>query len=169
VFEDVRAFTSAGADFEEFEPLPDSAPRHAKVLAYYLPQFHTVPENDRWWGRGFTEWTSIARGMPRFTGHYQPRTPRDLGYYSLDCTETMRRQIAMARAAGLYGFVHYFIGSTVDCVPNSTSFTVRCHLMPHNGLDACISLGFNRASSTSRHQGTHRDEIARRGGRLLTG
>ena len=115
VFEQVRRFTSPGPDFEERQTLPDSARRLARVLAFYLPQFHDIPENDAWWGRGFTEWTAIERGMPRFVGHYQPRAPRDLGHYTLGSIEdpaaavpVLRRQIAMAREAGLFGFVQYF-------------------------------------------------------------
>ncbi len=108
VFDQVRFNTRPGPDFEEFQPLPRGATRQAKLLAYYLPQFHAMPENDAWWGRGFTEWTAIARGMPRFAGHYQPRIPRDLGHYDLSNTEAMRRQIAMARDAGVFGFVQYF-------------------------------------------------------------
>ena len=108
VFAAVRQFSRAGPQFEAFRPLPLHVRRQAKLLAYYLPQFHPIAENNAWWGQGFTEWTAIARGMPRFAGHYQPRTPRDLGHYSLDDSETMRAQIAMARDAGLFGFVHYF-------------------------------------------------------------
>lgn len=108
VHEQARRCARPGPDFEEVQPLPRSATRLAKVLAYYLPQFHTVAENDAWWGTGFTEWTAIARGMPRFEGHYQPRIPRDLGCYDLANPETMSRQIALARGAGLHGFVHYF-------------------------------------------------------------
>ena len=108
VFDAVRRNTRPGPDFEEVEPLPPGAIRRARVLAFYLPQFHAVAENDAWWGRGFTEWTSAARAMPRFEGHYQPRVPRDLGHYTLDGTATLRRQVEMARGAGLAGFVHYF-------------------------------------------------------------
>lgn len=108
VFATMRANARPGPYFEEFQPLPRSVRRQAKLLAYYLPQFHAIAENDAWWGKGFTEWTAISRGMPRFAGHYQPRIPRDLGHYSLDDSETMRRQIEMARDAGLFGFVHYF-------------------------------------------------------------
>ncbi len=108
VLDEVRRFTRAGPEFETRAALPRSAARRAKVLAYYLPQFHAIAENDAWWGEGFTEWNSVARGMPRFAGHYQPRIPRDLGHYTLDGTETLRRQIAFAREAGLFGFVQYF-------------------------------------------------------------
>lgn len=108
VHEAVRRFTAPGPAFEEVRPLPASAPRRATVLAYYLPQFHPIAENDLWWGKGFTEWTALARALPRFVGHYQPRVPRDLGHYTLDGTGVLRRQIALARGAGLGGFVFYF-------------------------------------------------------------
>jgi glycosyltransferase involved in cell wall biosynthesis len=108
VFDEVRHFTRPSTLAEQVQPLPRGATRRAKVLAYYLPQFHAVAENDAWWGPGFTEWTAISRGMPRFSGHYQPRIPRELGHYDLGDVETMRRQIAMAEAAGIFGFVPYF-------------------------------------------------------------
>ena len=108
VWREVKRFSRAGPDFEQFRPLPASAAHQFKLLVYYLPQFHAIPENDAWWGKGFTEWTNIARGVPRFKGHYQPRIPRDLGFYSLDGIEPMRQQAAMARAAGVHGFVFYY-------------------------------------------------------------
>ena len=104
---EVRRFTQRGPAFEDFRPISSSASRRAKVLAYYLPQFHCIPENDKWWGKGFTEWTNLARGQPRFVGHYQPRIPRDLGFYNLNNSEVIHRQIEMARGAGLFGFVLY--------------------------------------------------------------
>jgi glycosyl transferase family WbsX len=105
---EMRRNTQPGPFFEPVRPLPASVARRARVLAYYLPQFHSVKQNDEWWGEGFTEWTNVARGLPRFAGHYQPRIPRDLGHYRLEGTETLRRQSAMARAAGIDGFVFYF-------------------------------------------------------------
>jgi glycosyltransferase involved in cell wall biosynthesis len=105
---EVKKFTRPSGAFEEFQPLPKSAPRRAKVLAYYLTQFHAFPENDAWWGKGFTEWTNVPRGLPRFRGHYQPRVPRDLGFYSLGDAETIRRQSEMAKAGGVHGFVFYY-------------------------------------------------------------
>lgn len=108
VSREVKHFTRPSPDFEEFRGLDRGARPRVKLLAYYLPQFHAFEENDSWWGKGFTEWTNIARGSPRFVGHYQPRIPRDLGFYSLDSTDSMRRQIDMAQAAGVHGFVFYY-------------------------------------------------------------
>ncbi|WP_439371698.1 glycoside hydrolase family 99-like domain-containing protein [Bradyrhizobium sp. DASA03120] len=105
---EIKRFTRPSPLFEELRPLPPGAKPRAKVLAYYLTQFHAFPENDRWWGTGFTEWTNIARGIPRFKDHYQPRIPRDLGFYSLADIETMRKQAKFAKAAGIHGFVYYY-------------------------------------------------------------
>ena len=108
IAEEVRRNTRPNAGFEEVAALPPGVETRAKLLAYYLPQYHATAENDGWWGRGFTEWTNLARSLPRFAGHYQPRTPRDLGHYTLDGSATLRRQAALAKGAGLHGFVFYF-------------------------------------------------------------
>ena len=105
---EVRRNTRPSPMFEEVVPLSPTTTRRAKLLAYYLPQFHAVPENDEWWGKGFTEWTNVARALPRFAGHYQPRIPRDLGHYRLEGPDVLRRQAELARAAGIHGFVFYF-------------------------------------------------------------
>jgi GT2 family glycosyltransferase len=106
---EIRRFANPGPLFELFNPdIARSAPLQAKVLAFYLPQFHAIPENDLWWGKGFTEWRNVCRGTPRYLGHYQPRIPRDLGFYDLSSPGIVQRQIELARAVGIYGFCYYF-------------------------------------------------------------
>ena len=80
-----------------------------KAICMYLPQYHTFPENDKWWGEGYTEWTAVKRGRPLFKGHVQPRRPLDGRYYDLgkDGEATLRWQASLAEKYGIYGFAFY--------------------------------------------------------------
>jgi lipopolysaccharide biosynthesis protein len=82
-------------------------PLEARALALYLPQFHPTPENDAWWGRGFTEWTNVANARRRYPRHYQPHVPADLGFYDLRVSETRCAQAELARTHGIEGFLYW--------------------------------------------------------------
>lgn len=106
---EIRFNTRPGPLFEE----PDynifaNSTSDSNILAFYLPQFHRFDENDRWWGAGFVEWTNLARGFPRYKGHYQPRIPRDLGFYDLSNTQVMENQAKLAKKNGC-GWIYFLL------------------------------------------------------------
>lgn len=85
----------------------------ARVIAFYLPQYHPTIDNDIWWGKGFTEWTNVGKAKPLFRGHWQPKIPADLGYYDLRLSQIREEQAALARDSGIEGFCyyHYWFGN----------------------------------------------------------
>lgn len=109
VFEAVAHFSARGPGFEEKPTRAlSSVEAGVRLIAFYLPQYHPTPENDKFWGTGFTEWRNVARGLPRYRGHYQPRIPRDLGHVDLNNPASLHAQASLARSAGIEAFCFYY-------------------------------------------------------------
>ena len=109
-----------------------------KVIAYYLPQFHTIPENDEWWGEGFTEWVNVKKAKPLFDGHKQPNVPtEELGYYNLLDDEVRRKQGRLAKEAGIDAFCywHYWFGDGKELLEAPFKKTLADKL---NGFEFCL-------------------------------
>lgn len=108
------AFSRLGLDHQLDNPVPKNIVQNIintdiQTIAIYLPQFHAIPENDKWWGKGFTEWSNVRRARPQYTNHWQPHEPhQDIGYYDLTDPNVLERQVALAKNAGITGFCFYY-------------------------------------------------------------
>jgi lipopolysaccharide biosynthesis protein len=147
--------TKPGPYHQPSTALPVAPPPQlpVKLVAYYLPQFHAIPENDKFWGEGFTEWTNTTKVLPRYVGHYQPRLPADLGFYDLSQAETIRRQWELSRRAGIYGFcIHYYWFSGIQVLDTPLKL-----LLENPDIDIKFFLNWANESWSRRWDGSEND------------
>jgi len=138
------------------KPLEDTS-TSLRLIAYYLPQFHPIALNDAAWGKGFTEWTNVTRGLPRYVGQCQPRLPSALGFYDLRQVDVMREQAALARRFGIHGFCfHYYWFSGEQVLQ-----TPLANLLRTPDLDLPFCINWANESWTRTWDGAERDVIIR--------
>lgn len=128
-----------------------------KVIPVYLPQFHTIPENDEWWGKGFTEWTNVKGAKPLFEGHNQPRVPLDGNYYDLSDVETLKWQCELARRYGIYGFCMYHYWFSGKVLLHKPMELLLAH--PEIDINYCISWANGEWRDTWKHKDQKQTKI----------
>ena len=132
--------------------------KKARLIAFYLPQFHPIPENDKYWGKGFTEWTNVAKAKPLFVGHNQPNIPSSLGFYDLRLQQVQIEQAELAKQVGIEGFCywHYWFGNGQEVLEGPLDRVIKTK-MPD--FPFCIGWANHDWSTKTWEKNKHQDTI----------